>query len=223
MTPLDEPMTRSAAAADLGARISATLNVQGCASVIWSGGRTPKSLIEPLASQQIDWARVTFLMGDERWVPLDSADSNEGEMRRYLAGTPLEATRVAGLYRPDMSRAEAVDVLERDVAALLETPACAALLGMGPDGHTASLFPGGDWLDLPADRLVVAAEGPADNTPERMSLTPAALRRCQAVYLLCNSPEKRDIWMRAQAGADPADLPVAALLRPGAPRPTLVA
>lgn len=191
--------------------------------VIWSGGRTPRALVEPLSRQNIDWAKVTFIMGDERWVPLDDPASNEGAMRAYLAGTPLEAARIEGLYRSGRTRQMALPDLEARTAELLKAPACAALLGMGPDGHTASLFPGGDWVSLPPDQLVTPSEGPTDNTPERISLTPAALKRCDAVFLLCNSPEKQALYAAAADGADPADLPVAALLQPGAPQPTLVA
>ncbi|MCP2680162.1 6-phosphogluconolactonase [Maricaulaceae bacterium NA33B04] len=191
--------------------------------VIWSGGRTPRALVEPLSRQNIDWSRVTFFMGDERWVPLEDPASNEGEMRRYITGTPLEAARIEGLYRSGRTRQMALPELEARMASLLKTPACAALLGMGPDGHTASLFPGGDWVSLPPDQLVTPSEGPAYNTPERISLTPAALKRCDAVLLLCNSPEKQALYATAANGANPADLPVAVLLQPGAPHPVLVA
>lgn len=213
----------SSAAAAIASAIRSALERDGAATVIWSGGRTPKSLAGPLGEHALDWAKVTFIMGDERWVPLDHEASNEGVMRAYLAGTPLEAARIEGFYRSGRTREEAVAELEGRMAVLLKTPACAALLGMGPDGHTASLFPGGDWAGLPAGQLVTPADGPADNTPQRISLTPAALKRCDAVFLLCNSAEKQALYAKAVEGADPADLPVAALLQPGAPQPILVA
>lgn len=211
------------AAQSIGADIARALEADGRALVIWSGGRTPKSIIPALSDLDLDWSGVTFLMGDERWVALDDELSNEGAMRAYLAGTPLEKAAIAGLYRPGLTREAALSDLNRDIARLLETPACAALLGMGPDGHTASLFPGGDWLDLPATQMAAPGQGPADSAPERISLTPAALSRCAHVYLLCNSEEKQAIWARAASGAEPAELPVAILARPGAPRLTLVA
>ncbi|MCR9129321.1 MAG: 6-phosphogluconolactonase [Alphaproteobacteria bacterium] len=213
----------AAAAEAIASSIQTALTRNGAATVIWSGGRTPKSIVEPLGRKALDWAKVTFIMGDERWVPLDDPASNEGAMRAYLAGTPLEAARIEGLYRSEQTRQQALPQLEARMADLLKAPACAALLGMGPDGHTASLFPGGDWVSLPPGQLVTPSEGPADNTPERISLTPAALKRCDAVFLLCNSPEKQALYAAAADGADPADLPVAALLQPGAPQPVLVA
>lgn len=216
-------MHLSDAAAAMAETIRSALARKGAATVIWSGGRTPASLVEPLSRHALDWANVTFIMGDERWVPLDDPASNEGAMRTYLAGTPLEAAAIEGLFRGGRTRQDALAELEERMADLLKAPACAALLGMGPDGHTASLFPGGDWADLPDHQLVTPSQGPADNTPARMSLTPAALRRCEAVFLLCNSPEKQALYARAAGGADPADLPVAVLLQPGAPQPVLVA
>jgi len=216
-------MDVATAAEALAQTVGSTLAESGAATVIWSGGRTPKSLVEPLGGHALDWAKVTFIMGDERWVPFDDPASNEGAMRAYLAGTPLEEARIEGLYRSGRTREEAVAELEGRMGELLSRPACAALLGMGPDGHTASLFPGGDWLTLPQDRLVTPSDGPADNTPERISLTPAALKRCDAVFLLCNSAEKQALYATAADGADPADLPVAVLLQPGAPQPVLVA
>jgi 6-phosphogluconolactonase len=212
----------NAAAGRLGSAIAAALDDEGEAVVIWSGGNSPRSLVPGMSTLDLDWSRVTFLMGDERWVPLDHPQSNEGGMRRYLAGTPMERARIAGLYRSGESREGAIAALEAELADLLEKPACAALLGIGADGHTASLFPGGSWLDLPAGRLVTSAQGPEEGVAERISLTPGALRRCNTVYLLCNSPEKQAVWARASAGAAPADLPAAILLDPAAPPPVVV-
>jgi 6-phosphogluconolactonase len=221
MTRSPPALTLAEAATALGADIARAIAETGRATLIWSGGRTPASLVPGLAGLELDWARVTFLMGDERWVPLEDANSNEGQMRRYLAGTPLAAAAIAGLYREALSREAALPGLEREIADLLAAPACAALLGMGPDGHTASLFRGGAWLELAEGRMVTPGEGPADGVPERMSLTPAALARSQSVYLLCNSPQKQALWARARQ-ADPSELPIAILTRPGAPRPVLV-
>ncbi|MEE2525867.1 6-phosphogluconolactonase [Hyphobacterium sp. HN65] len=216
------PISLSEAAKAIAAAIRSDLTRKGEAVVIWSGGRTPKSIVEPLSREDLDWTKVAFIMGDERWVPLDDPASNEGAMRAYLAGTPLEAAAIEGLYRSGQTRQEALAALEARMAVLLNTPACVALLGMGPDGHTASLFPGGDWVSLPEGRLITPSDGPPDSTPERISLTPAALKRCDAIFLLCNNPEKQALYAQAAKGADPASLPVAAFLQPGAPQPVLV-
>lgn len=190
--------------------------------VIWSGGNTPRSLVPALARLDLDWSRVVFLMGDERWVPLDHPQSNEGEMRRYLSATPMARARIEGLYREGMTREQAEGGIEETLRALFRVPACAALLGIGTDGHTASLFPGGAWQNLSDDRLVVSGQGPDGAIADRISLTPAALRRCDNVYLLCNSPAKRAVWDRMEAGASPAELPAAILLAPDAPPPVIV-
>lgn len=208
--------------ARLGDDIRAALQGAPEAVVIWSGGNSPRTLVPAMSRLDLDWSRVIFIMGDERWVPLDHPQSNEGGMRRYLAGTPMERARIAGLYRPGESREGAIAGLEAELADLLEKPACAALLGIGADGHTASLFPGGSWLDLPAARLVTSAQGPEEGVADRISLTPGALRRCNTVYLLCNSPEKQAVWARASGGAAPSELPAAILLDPAAPPPVVV-
>lgn len=131
---------------------------------------------------------------------------------RYLAGTPLDAATIEKL---PTGRGELEDAAKR-VDALLSRPACASVLGVGADGHIASLFPGGEWSRLEAPAILVFDEHGAGDCA-RVSLSPAALMRSRFWLVFVNTPEKRAKWLLAAAGAEPAGLPCAIAFAESAP------
>ena len=161
-----------------------------------SGGRTPARLFEKLSTLRLPWDRVIFFMADERLVPVSSPDSNFGAARRAL----FSRIKVpAANLRPVKNGASAY---EKEL--LKETGASGSLdmvfLGLGEDGHTASLFPGSPVLKE-RGRFVSAARAPLGTRPERrVTLTLKTLNRAGALLLMAAGPEKKKIFERAAAG-----------------------
>ncbi len=119
----------------------------GAVSFGLAGGSTPKPIYEQLTSAQLDWSRTVLWLGDERWVPPDHADSNTGMADRLLA-RHVPARFLPFPYAADRAPEEAAIAYGAQIVAA--TPPGArrmVLLGMGDDGHTASLFPGTDALE----------------------------------------------------------------------------
>ena len=223
----DRPAASRAAADLLAERLAADLEHRGSGSLVVSGGTTPIACFDMLSEAALDWARVTVVPSDERWVPADDPNSNEGLIQNHLLRNAAAAARLLPLYRPevDPDRDPGVDsgvdsgaapaVIERDLRALRATagPFSAVLLGMGADGHFASLFP--DFAGLSraldpavAERCVLVRT--AGSPFLRVSLTLSALLQTDQVALLFFGEEKRAVFERALSGG--GNYPVGALL-----------
>ena len=111
----------------------------GQATLVLSGGSSPIDLFERLALIELDWSRVTVLPSDERWVATDQPESNEAALREHLLYGPGNAARLFGLYRDKGTPDDATSQLDAELRQL-PRPFDAVVLGMGEDGHTASLF-----------------------------------------------------------------------------------
>lgn len=168
-------------------------------TIALSGGGTARRCYESLATRgAVDWPATTVLFGDERWVPVDHPDSNEGMARAELldhvpVGT-VHSMRGTGDDIDDAARA--YDGLLRGFAAV-----DLVHLGLGPDGHTASLFPGSPALDE-TDRLVVAAAPRLEPFHERLTFTLPALARAAHVVFTVEGAAKRAALDRVRAGDD---------------------
>jgi 6-phosphogluconolactonase len=191
---------------------------RGRFTVALSGGSTPKRLYQLLAAEpfrsQVDWGRVDFFWGDERCVPPDHPESNYRMAREaMLASLPVPAERVHRMEaeRPDRDAAarDYQDVLARvfGAAAGGEPPAFdLALLGMGPDGHTASLFPHTDALRETV-RWVVPNHVPQLHA-NRLTLTLPVFDRAREVLFLVAGADKAGRLVEVLAGPDdPERLP----------------
>lgn len=201
-------------AAALALRVAAALRAQLAARpealLLLSGGSTPARLWAALRVQPLDWARVWLCMSDEREVPIDHPRSNLGALRRAAAGSPMAAARSLPL-------AEGAGVL-----GALPWPAALSLLGMGEDGHTASLFPGADRLaealDPRAPPACLRLRAPGAPEP-RLSLNLSALINAEHVILHIEGLPKQRALQAALAPGGGA--PVAAVLA-ACPRPAEV-
>jgi 6-phosphogluconolactonase len=172
-------------------------------SVALSGGATARACYERLAADaedRIDWWNVDVYWGDERCVPPNSEDSNERLVREALlegvggahAVHPMRCGDGADRYQLLIGEVGQLDLIH---------------LGVGPDGHTASLFPGSPALDADPGRLVTLNQDPTGHNPfERMTLTFSGISRGRLVVFTVAGPDKRDAM---QAIADGADLPAA--------------
>ncbi|MEL7537073.1 MAG: 6-phosphogluconolactonase [Pseudomonadota bacterium] len=215
LTISDDRAAASRTAADLLAdalrRAVADDNV---ASLVASGGSTPLGCFHELAAMALPWRRITATLSDERWVGADDPMSNEAMLRRELLTGAAAAARFVPLYRDGLTAADACEPVAADIRARMALPFSATLLGMGSDGHFASLFPDSptlaDGLDLTTDALCCAAQTAASPVP-RLSLTLAALMNSRLLLLLVFGDDKRRVLERAAGGE--AALPVAHLLR----------
>jgi 6-phosphogluconolactonase len=166
-------------------------------SLALSGGETARRCYERLAEDggtQIDWWKVDVYWGDERCVPLDDPDSNYRLCREAL----LDRVGAANATYP-MRCDEGPDPYQLRVGELGRFDL--VHLGLGPDGHTASLFPGSAALEADPGRLVVMNDDPLGHNPHtRMTLTYAGLARARLVLVTVDGEAKREALARVAAG-----------------------
>lgn len=192
----------------------------GRASFLLSGGSTPQVLYEALSESELDWANVDLALVDERWVANDHAASNEAMIRRSLLVNKAASARVIAM-KNSHDTAQAGHQRCEAAYASLKQPYDFCLLGMGSDGHFASLFPYAQGLaaglDLDNNALCVAISARqtavTGNCTERMSLTLSAILRAQHIVLLISGDAKRKFYERAKLSLDPKAMPVSALLK----------
>lgn len=174
-----------------------SINTNGSASLVVSGGSTPAPVFAQLSSADIPWSKVQVTLADERWVAPGHADSNESLVRDTLLVDKASSAAFVSLFRSDVKPEEAVAGVAADVQKM-RLPFSAVILGMGGDGHTASLFP-----DANADELLPAMA--LDNTDDvailrppsvgqvRITLTRAALLNAEHRYLHITGSDKEAV------------------------------
>ena len=204
----------SIAAADrIEAALERRMGDESPATLVVSGGTTPARCFEHLATRALDWERVNVTLSDERWVPADDAHSNERMVRETLLTGPAGQAGFTSLYDAARTPAEFSDELETRLRRVPFPFAC-ALLGMGEDGHFASLFPDADnlaqGLDPDGSRMTLPVETAASPHP-RITMTLAALSRSDEIVLLIFGDAKLAVLDRAIAASN-GD-PVSHLLR----------
>ena len=202
-------------AAQIAANLDAALGARGLASLVVSGGRSPVRLFEILRTQPLDWSRVCVALADERWVRPEDAASNERLVRDVLLKDQAASARFHGLKNgaptPDLGAVSAWETFAR-----VPRPFDAVILGMGDDGHTASLFPGSP--NLPGALNASAAAGcvgmrsPVPPHP-RLSLNLTALLDSRRIVVLITGESKAQTLAAACAPGPVQDMPVRAVLR----------
>jgi 6-phosphogluconolactonase len=190
-----------AAALGIESCLAEALRSGGEATLVATGGRSPGAVYDRLAVAGLDWARVTVTLSDERCVAPDAPEANARLVRERLLQGPAAKARLLPLW-PDPGRA-ALEAL---------APFDAVMLGMGEDGHVASLIPGDPGLPraLITERLTHAVPAGVGSPPvARITLTLSALCQSRAIFLLIAGEAKRQVLARAVAGED---LPVGRLI-----------
>jgi 6-phosphogluconolactonase len=163
-------------------------------SIALSGAWLARDCYSALRAVELDWPSIEVFFGDERFVPVESDDSNEGQARRVLLDH-VEPGAVHGMYA-DCSPAEAAT--RYDALIRRSPPVDVIHLGVGPDGHTASLFPNTKALDETA-RFVVTNADELHPHP-RVTFTFPAIARARLVVVAVSGAEKRDAISRLRAG-----------------------
>lgn len=206
----------------LAEALSAGLAENGRAAFAGAGGSTPAPIYERLSGAALDWSRVTVTLVDERHVPERSPDSNAALLKRTLLTGAAASARFIPLYRNAVTVDRAAYLAARELKAAAPR-LDAVLLGMGEDGHIASMFP-----ENPALKQLLALNNPpfvfhapksrSELAPpqDRLSLNLPWFRDARRVVLAITGRAKRAVFER-EAGGDPGVSPIAALVASGAP------
>lgn len=172
------------------------------ARIALAGGGTPKATYQQLAGRCPPWGRVDFFFGDERCVPPDAEGSNFGMAREALLDRiplrPSQVHRVLGELPPEDAALRAEEDLRASVPGSPFPVFDLILLGMGPDGHTASLFPGAPELEE-TQRLMVPVHRPEMPQPWRVSMTMPVINAARHVLMVVGDAEKAGMVRRAVA------------------------
>jgi 6-phosphogluconolactonase len=205
--PDAEHLARAAAEA-LVARLAAAQAVHGHASVVLTGGGIGTAVLEHVAGlaaqpvrEVVDWTAVDIWWGDERFVPADSPDRNARQARESLLDhVPVDPANVHEVPASDQvataedAAAAYGEALRQHGAGFFEV----LMLGIGPDGHCASLFPGHAALEA-RDAIAVAVHDSPKPPPDRVTLTFEAMERCRAVWFIASGDGKAEAVARALA------------------------
>lgn len=202
-------------ALNVAKQLSAAIDAQGTATLVVSGGRSPVAFFQHLAKQALDWSNVVVSLADERWVPVEHADSNAGLLKKYLLQGPAAKAQFLSLYSAAANLEQAAEHADR---LLSELPVIDVLvLGMGDDGHTASLFPDSPNLAeaLKADGTRRCYPMMAPTVPrQRLTMSRALLASAKHKILSISGQSKLTTLNTALAGDDVAALPIRAFLQP---------
>jgi 6-phosphogluconolactonase len=202
-------------ALNVAKQLSDAIDARGTATLVVSGGRSPVAFFQNLAKQKLDWSKVVVTLADERWVPVEHADSNAGLLKRYLLQGPAAKAQFLSLYSATANLELAAEQADRLLAEL--PPIDVLILGMGDDGHTASLFPNSPNLAdaLKADGTRRCYPMLAPTVPrQRLTMSRALLASAKTTVLSISGQSKLTTLSAALAGDDVAAMPIRAFLQP---------
>ncbi|MBK5517357.1 6-phosphogluconolactonase [Pseudomonas sp. TH10] len=204
-----------ALALNVAKQLSDAIDARGTATLVVSGGRSPVAFFQNLARQKLDWSKVVVTLADERWVPVEHADSNAGLLKRYLLQGPAAKAQFLSLYSATANLELAAEQADRLLAEL--PPIDVLILGMGDDGHTASLFPNSPNLAeaLAADGTRRCYPMLAPTVPhQRLTMSRALLASAETTVLSISGQSKLTTLSAALAGDDVGVMPIRAFLQP---------
>ena len=202
-------------AAAIAAELATALTLRAAASLVVSGGRTPQAMFAHLANHAIDWRRVQVTLADERWVGASDSASNEALVRSTLLRDRAANAQFVALKNDAATPSQGANAAWRAVNAMPQ-PFDVVVLGMGDDGHTASLFPGSAGLAAALDASAppgCVAMQPLTAAHARLSLNLAALLRARRICIQISGAGKWDVYQRSLAEGPTEEMPVRAVLR----------
>ncbi len=193
-----------ALAEDIAEQLRIAISERGVASMAVSGGRTPVHVFPTLAAADVDWRKVYVTLTDERWVEPEHKDSNEGLARRLLLVNRASKASFIGLKTE-----RGADQTEEELKEM-PWPLDAVFLGIGEDGHIASLFPGDrDWEAAPGHCVAVAG---TETRQARISLTPRALLDCRKIFIILSGTPKAAALESAKLSGPTNQIPLRLVL-----------
>ena len=217
----DRPELAAALAGHVAARLTKAVAERGTALLAVSGGTTPAKFFAALSAMPIAWDKVIVTLVDERFVPASSPRSNAGLVAANLLQNAAKAARFVPLYH-EASGIEAAAASDDAALRSLPWPLDVVVLGMGPDGHTASFFPDADdlakLLDPASDRIILPVHAASAGEP-RLTLTLARIIDAGFIALHIEGEDKRTAFDGAVAPGPRK--PIRAVLD-AAPRPVEV-
>ena len=205
---------------DIVARLKQDVARRGNASMALSGGTTPGPLFDLLTRRDAPWDKIWITLSDERWIATDQDGSNEHLVRTQLLRGKAAGAHFVGMKTTD-AKARGGEAKANAMIASIPRPFTVMLLGMGDDGHTASLFPYAPELNEtlnttdPALVRAVIAKG-AQQTAERISLSLRAIIDSEWIVVLIKGAAKRVAYEAAAAGNNVQEMPVRAVLNQSA-------
>ncbi|MDO6585486.1 6-phosphogluconolactonase [Salipiger sp. 1_MG-2023] len=195
----------------IAGELRAALGHRERAALAVPGGTSPGPVFDTLCAADLDWSRVDVLLTDERWVPESSERSNTALLRRRLLTDRAAAARYLPLYADAETPEEKLGELAEAIAPSL--PLAVALLGMGEDMHTASIFPGADKLAealAPDAPILLPMRAPGAPEP-RITLSAHVLDGAMAKHVVIYGAAKLEV-LKALRGKPPSEAPVNAIL-----------
>jgi 6-phosphogluconolactonase len=220
----DPESTAERAAVEIARAIERAREERGVAHLALSGGSTPARTYELLAGALESWDGVEIWFADERCVPPEDEESNyrlaAETLLRPAAIDPARVHRMEGELGPEEGAHRYAEALRAGVAPAQTSPSSAPALpvldlialGIGPDGHVASLFPGAPTLDAPAETLCLGVHDSPKPPPERITLSLAVLRAARRCLLLATGAGKADA-ITAALGEPTKHVPASLLVR----------
>lgn len=188
------------------------LEFQQRVTLVVSGGSTPKPFLQALSAIDLPWERIDVTLADERWVPRDHDDSNDRFVRDNLLINRAAKAVFHSLINDESSPEAGVAEVEQRIGAL-NWPASVVVLGMGGDGHTASLLPDSPQLEAGLDSEAVAIAARAESVAQpRITLTGKRLMQSRRRFLHLTGEDKKRVLAQALTGSDVRALPIRAFL-----------
>ncbi|MGD8326164.1 MAG: 6-phosphogluconolactonase [Sphingomonadales bacterium] len=207
------------AAQDIASALHEAVSAKGRATLVAAGGSTPQAIYERLSKKFLPWDRIFVILGDERWVDMDHPLSNEEMVKKHLKKNEARNVSITGLKTPQDTPYDAKPQVEARIRDM-KPPFDIVMLGMGMDGHTASLFPGDPFLPLSLDpegeancAAIHPDPMPAEAPVLRMTMTVKALLNTHKVMLFVSGAEKLKVLKAAEAGDNLLEMPVRAILQ----------
>lgn len=199
-------------------RLEFAIATRGHASMAVAGGRFPKPLFEKLSTVKLDWSKVSVTLGDDRWVGLDDDQSNEKLVRDHFLINEAQHARFVSLKTGDANPEDAISTVSSRLRTDMHWPLDIVYLGMGDDGHTASLFPSSapDALQkglYPAHGELVAAARPTVSPVPRISMTLPAILNARYIGIHITGKSKWSTFETAKNGTEIEEMPVRAILQ----------
>lgn len=199
--------------AQVAEQLQQAIAKRGQASIAFSGGSTPKGFFSALSKTDIDWSKVTITLVDDRWVDVNDANSNDKLLRENLLQNNAKRATFFSLKQADELNQSYLTSLTDEASVF--TPLDIVILGMGEDGHTASIFPCSEQLQVALDLKEAPAlikTVPTTAPYDRVTFNFSALIEATHIYLHCVGDSKMTVLKQALASNNPREMPIRAFL-----------